>query len=379
LAQALLAHFQSPGPDTAPARPAMSAPGGPMAEHGGAQQGCRDSFHLITLFGIPIRVHLLLPFCMIAAGISAALQTAMYMPAIIMAMVISGPLLFMTVLVHEFGHMFAALRCGCRAEHILLWPLGGLAVIGQGAQGALSPKEQIFVSIMGPLTHLPMIAGWYGVLALLNKGHMTLVDNGYAYTDQLGPLVAMAMISNNVAMLLFNLLVPCFPLDCSQILVSAMLWSGYQPSFAAKILVFLSIPVLCVLVGLALMSYVDGSGSGSSLMSFFNVFMAFWLAQQTYALHQARVTGNLAAYPLFSSAMRGGNSASGRSASTATPGGQSVSGMSARSWKPFQGDGVTLGRPGHAPPGNQQVCMAALLCVAISHYYACSAAPALSL
>ena len=34
--------------------------------------------------------------------------------------------------------------------------------------------------------------------------------------------------------------------------------------------------------------------------SSFNVVMAVWLALQTWKLHQARVTGQLAFYPLFS-------------------------------------------------------------------------------
>src|SRR5262249_31239391 len=37
--------------------------------------------------------------------------------------------LFLIVLVHEFGHASACRQTGGRADHIVLWPLGGVAFV----------------------------------------------------------------------------------------------------------------------------------------------------------------------------------------------------------------------------------------------------------
>lgn len=49
-----------------------------------------------------------------------------------------GPILLVTVLVHELGHSLAARSVGSEAHGILLWPLGGLAFVGHssGPRGA---------------------------------------------------------------------------------------------------------------------------------------------------------------------------------------------------------------------------------------------------
>ena len=47
-------------------------------------------------------------------------------------------------------------------HYILLWPLGGLAFVGHSS----SPGRDLFVAVMGPLTHLPQLAIWVAILAL---------------------------------------------------------------------------------------------------------------------------------------------------------------------------------------------------------------------
>lgn len=42
-----------------------------------------------------------------------------------------GPVLLLTVLIHELGHCLAARSVGSEVQGILLWPLGGLAFIGK--------------------------------------------------------------------------------------------------------------------------------------------------------------------------------------------------------------------------------------------------------
>jgi len=191
------------------------------------------------------------------------------------------------------GHVAAARRCGLVPEHILLWPMGGLAIIGAGN---VTPKQQIFISGSGPATHIPMLILWVGVLAACNGGRVTLSTTGLRVDTDFIALVCVCLLVSNLSMLVFNLLVPCFPLDCSQILISGMLLCGCDNSTTAKVMVLLSVPVILVLGGLGVWSYTTGN-MGASM----NVFVAAWLALQTWQLHQARVRGELNSHPLFAS------------------------------------------------------------------------------
>src|SRR5438128_2334251 len=83
------------------------------------------SFPIGRLFGISVRIHFLFP--LVCLGLILRVTTKGYLPGawIDMSMVLG--LLFFTVLLHEFGHCFAARRVGGEANEVLLWPLGGLA------------------------------------------------------------------------------------------------------------------------------------------------------------------------------------------------------------------------------------------------------------
>ena len=52
---------------------------------------------------------------------------------------------------------------------------------------------------------------------------------------------------------LFNLLVPCFPLDCSRILASILLLRGMEPGNAAKVI------VICSVIALAAVAFLSVS------------------------------------------------------------------------------------------------------------------------
>lgn len=299
------------------------------------------SFPCGRVMGIQIRLHVLLPLVAILAALSPVLASHPWQ-SVLLALLVAGPLLVITVLIHELGHVIAAKRCGCTTDHILLWPLGGLAFIGDRG---VKPKEQILISGSGPATHLPMLALWAGVLAVLH-GSVTLSTHGLWVDTNFGSLICIAMLNTNLVMLLFNLLVPCFPLDCSRILASILLLRGMEPGNAAKVIVICSVIALAAVAFLSVWSSLTGHSSSS-----FNVVMAVWLALQTWKLHQARVTGQLAFYPLFSAAMNTG-------AST-TPPVQSSTGTGPN-FQPFQEGPTAVGKP-TSTPGSSQVCLASAI------------------
>ncbi len=65
-----------------------------------------------------------------------------------MAMILG--LLFLTVLLHELGHCFAARQVGGEASEVLLWPLGGLAACDVPHQ----PRAHFLTAAAGPAVNL---------------------------------------------------------------------------------------------------------------------------------------------------------------------------------------------------------------------------------
>src|SRR5262245_16632472 len=80
------------------------------------------SLSLGRVFGINVRVHVLFPFVALALILQAALKKDAVDGAWIDMSVIVG-LLFVSVLLHEFGHCFAARWVNGDAQEVLIWPL----------------------------------------------------------------------------------------------------------------------------------------------------------------------------------------------------------------------------------------------------------------
>src|SRR5688572_14493146 len=81
------------------------------------------SVPLFTIFGIRVRAHAMLLLLMVLV-----LRFGTGQWSSIEACVQSMRALFLVILLHEFGHGFAARSVGGNAEEILMPPLGGLAM-----------------------------------------------------------------------------------------------------------------------------------------------------------------------------------------------------------------------------------------------------------
>src|SRR5205823_12942939 len=83
------------------------------------------------MFGITIRIHILFPFVAVALILRAAFEkvpgTELTIPGAWVDATLVMTILFLSVLLHEFGHCFAARSVNGDANEVLLWPLGGLA------------------------------------------------------------------------------------------------------------------------------------------------------------------------------------------------------------------------------------------------------------
>ncbi|MCU0571179.1 MAG: site-2 protease family protein [Oculatellaceae cyanobacterium Prado106] len=119
---------------------------------------------------------------------------------------VAALLLFASVLAHELGHSFVAIRQGIAVNSITLFIFGGLASLGEESK---TPAEAFWVAIAGPLVSIVL----FTLLLLIGT-----------FTPVTGPVAAVLnlMASINLALALFNL-IPGLPLDGGNVL-KAIVW-----------------------------------------------------------------------------------------------------------------------------------------------------------
>ena len=119
--------------------------------------------------------------------------------------------LFLIVTLHEFGHALACRQVGGTADHIVLWPLGGVAYVNPPPR----PGATLWSIAAGPLVNVALLAIAYAAGSLSRASGLAV-----AAPDLHALLRAVWAI--NLGLLIFNIL-PIYPLDGGQIL-RALLW-----------------------------------------------------------------------------------------------------------------------------------------------------------
>jgi stage IV sporulation protein FB len=107
------------------------------------------------LFGISVRIHWLFPFVALGLILHVALSKGpdrlpQYPPGSWIDASLFMAILFVSVLLHEFGHCFAARSVGGEANEVLLWPLGGLAKVDVPHR----PSANFLTSAAGPAVNI---------------------------------------------------------------------------------------------------------------------------------------------------------------------------------------------------------------------------------
>jgi Zn-dependent protease len=124
----------------------------------------------------------------------------------ILSWAIGVGLMFLSILVHEFGHCFAARKVGGDADEILMWPLGGLAFCHCPDYW----KSHLVVAVGGPLVTLGIVGVSYPLLALWEHW-----SPAAKYTWYYWELYAV-LFHWNLRILIFNL-IPLYPMDGGRI------------------------------------------------------------------------------------------------------------------------------------------------------------------
>jgi Zn-dependent protease/CBS domain-containing protein len=117
-------------------------------------------------------------------------------------------LLFLCVLLHEFGHIFTARAFGVSTPEVILLPIGGVSRLEHIPE---KPSEEFLIAIAGPLVNIAIavLLVLLGGASIKLQEFSTLDISGGSLVDQL------AMV--NLFLAVFNL-IPAFPMDGGRVL-----------------------------------------------------------------------------------------------------------------------------------------------------------------
>lgn len=196
-------------------------------------------------------------------------------------------ILLVSVLLHEFGHCFAALKVGGSAERIVVWPFGGLAQLNVPHE----PRSELLTALAGPLVNLS-IAVLAAVLLIILQGVTVFRPDPHSLANPLSPpveangfswLAALKLVFwINWVLVLVNLL-PAFPLDGGGVLRSA-LWQkfGYR---SAVLLVARAAKLTALALWVVAWLVYEPYPSAPLPLALVGVFLFFSAKQEADRLH----------------------------------------------------------------------------------------------
>lgn len=265
--------------------------GGGFGRPGGDWRGIRPSLDnpfswsvsIGRYFGINVRIHVILLLFIVVqlfrASIGDNTPIDLYYTSIVLLS------LFLLILLHEFGHCAACRSTGGVADEILMWPLGGLAYCRPPDRWT----AHLWTVIGGPLVNFvfavifALILGftvgvWWGV-AIPNP--MGLPRDGpwwdhAAEWQRILSLVAWI----NMILLLFNVLLPLFPMDGGRI-VQALLWAklGYVRSMRIAVRVGY---IGAIVLALFTIIFADTLGASNAILLFSIALFGGFTCWSTY-------------------------------------------------------------------------------------------------
>jgi Zn-dependent protease len=171
-----------------------------------------SSFKIATVWGIPIRIHFSLILLLIYFGVSSGLLEGLRAVPFIMALELGT---FTSIVLHELGHSFVAMRKGCRVREITLMFIGGAAQMERIPE---RPFDEFLMAIAGPLVSVVL-----GLLLWFCGSWIEVVDylGLFRVTNHVTLNLLQVLGATNFTLALFNL-IPAFPMDGGRVLRASL-------------------------------------------------------------------------------------------------------------------------------------------------------------
>jgi PDZ domain-containing secreted protein/Zn-dependent protease len=226
-----------------------------------------SSFTVLRIKGIPIGAHWswLFVFGLVVWSLARSLFPATY-PGLgegtyLVMGAVAGLLFFISILLHELGHAFTAMREGMRIEGITLWLFGGVARFSGSFP---SPGAEFRIAAAGPAVSIA-IAVLFWVVGL-GADALGAPEGAIGVADYLARI--------NAIVVAFNL-VPALPLDGGRILRS-YLWNrqaDFGAATRAATRAGVAFGVVLAMVGVLEFFTSETGGSGSLWFVFLGWFL----------------------------------------------------------------------------------------------------------
>lgn len=167
----------------------------------------KNSWKILTVRGIDIRLHFTFPLILIWAAVQFGLLSGNTSSALFG--IVAVTILFVIVTLHELGHSFAAQHYGIPVKQIVLSPIGGVAQLREMPD---KPIQEFVIALAGPAVNF-LIAVVMGAVIVASNIDLTSPlavlagQSGFSWTALFSYLFL-----SNIFLALFNL-IPAFPLD----------------------------------------------------------------------------------------------------------------------------------------------------------------------
>ena len=163
------------------------------------------SLTLGRVAGTAIRIHITFLLLLVWIGFIYYRQGG---PDAALEGVVFVALLFLCVLLHELGHVFAAKRYGVNTSDVTLWFFGGIASLERIPE---RPMEEFVIAIAGPLVNVVIAAA---LILVLGAG---FDPEDLSRIQDPGISIIAKLAAANIFLVLFNL-IPAFPMDGGRVL-----------------------------------------------------------------------------------------------------------------------------------------------------------------
>ena len=177
------------------------------------RSGFGNSWQLGTFWEIPVKVHwtfgLLILFVSYTA-FSSGFELWQGVGFVVYIFV-----LFLCVVLHEYGHALTGRKFGIKTKDIILSPIGGLARLETMPE---KPIQEFFIAIAGPLVNL-FIATTLATILHFSTGRIFPDMTLFKFNDSFEFIRWITWM--NFALFFFNL-IPAFPMDGGRILRSLL-------------------------------------------------------------------------------------------------------------------------------------------------------------